>query len=235
MIERSIESFTVRSSHVLAVSTLRLDATFYSQSVAHALTVLEDSGMEIRQLGEITERVYMPGRFRRTYVSEEYGVPFLQGSHIIQFQPADVKYLSIAVHKNLDKLIIRSGWILLTRSGTAGRVALVPPQWDGWAASEHVFRIIPEESSGCPAGYLAVFLSSPLGQAQLRAQIYGAVVDELTEDQVRSIYVPIPRTLEQRERVQKVNDLALLSLSLRAEAASRATESSEELMEYFGS
>ena len=61
---------------------MRLDATSYNRNVLYALDVLEKSNMEIRVLGELTERIFMPARFKRNYVDENHGVPFLQGSHI---------------------------------------------------------------------------------------------------------------------------------------------------------
>jgi Type I restriction modification DNA specificity domain len=207
----------VPSSLVASDPGRRLDATFYNRGLGRALAALQASGMQTRRLGDVTKRVFMPTRFKRTYVSADHGVPFLQGSHVVQFRPADVKYLSRAAHKNLDQYLIRRGWLLVTRSGSTGRVALVPPEWDGWAASEHVFRVIPEER-GCPAGYLATFLESPIGQAQLSAQVYGAVVDELTEEQVRNIEVPMPSTQAQRRKVKQIDELAWKGLNERAAA-----------------
>jgi hypothetical protein len=218
LIERHIETFTVPSDLVTAEPQGRLDATFYNQGAVHALAALKASGMKTQRLGDITERVFMPTRFKRNYVSAEHGVPFLQGSHVVQFRPADLKYLSRAAHKNLDPYLIRHGWLLVTRSGSTGRVALVPPEWDGWAASEHIFRIVPKARGGCPAGYLATFLESPIGQAQLAAHVYGAVVDELTEEQVRSVEVPIPSTPAQRRKVKKIDEMAWRGLRERAAA-----------------
>jgi hypothetical protein len=222
VINRRIESFAVPSSLVGNAESLRLDAGFYSRRVMRALASLEASGMKTRPLGEITERVFIPTRFKRVYVSSEHGIPFLQGSHILQLEPADLKYLSTAAHKDLEPYLIRQGWLLVTRSGTTGRVALVPPEWDGWAASEHVFRIVPSAGDLCPPGYLATYLGSPTGQAQLSAQVYGAVVDELTEAQVRSVRVPVPSTKAQRLIVLEVNGLAMRSIKRRAEAVADA-------------
>jgi type I restriction enzyme S subunit len=232
VIEREIEAFAVPSNLVSADSARRLDATFYNRGVVRAFAALKASGMETRRLRDVTERVFMPTRFKRTYVSADHGVPFLQGSHVVQFRPADVKYLSTAAHKDLDQYLIRHGWLLVTRSGSTGRVALVPPEWDGWAASEHVFRIVPKER-GCPAGYLATFLESPIGQAQLSAQVYGAVVDELTEEQVRNIEVPMPSTQAQRRKVKQIDELAWKGLRERAAAVrafNRASEGLRSLM-----
>jgi type I restriction enzyme M protein len=227
MIDRRVESFTVSSDLVASEESLRLDASFYNRGVMRALAMLRASGMELMPLGDVTERVFMPTRFKRTYVSADHGVPFLQGSHVVQLQPADLKYLSTVAHQNLKPYVIRHGWVLLTRSGTTGRVALVPPEWDGWTASEHIFRIVPND--GCPAGYLATFLSSPLGQAQLSAQVYGAVVDELTEDQVRSIRIPIPSTRGQRLKVKKVDELMKEALHQRAEAVESTLRAASNL------
>jgi type I restriction enzyme, S subunit len=218
MLERRVESFRVASKFVDDTADLRLDASYYNPRALAAVQALDESGMEIRTLGDVAERVFIPPRFKRIYVDAAHGVPFLQGSHILQFRLTDLKYLSRKAHKGLDRWIIESGWILVTCSGTVGRVAIAPSHWDKWAASQHILRIVPKANSDCPAGYLATYLSSPIGQAQLTAQIYGAVVDELTEEQARSVRVPIPTTRAQRLKVKKINEMALESLRLRDEA-----------------
>jgi hypothetical protein len=228
MIARRVEAFTIPSSLITTEVQGRLDATFYNRGVVHALAALKASGMKTKLLGDVTERVFMPTRFKRTYVSAEHGIPFLQGSHVVQFRPADIKFLSTAAH-NIEPYLIHHGWLLVTRSGSTGRVSLVPPEWDGWAASEHVFRIVPKEKGGCPAGYLATFLESPIGQAQLSAQVYGAVVDELTEEQVRSVEVPLPSTQAQRRKVKQIDELAWKGLRERAAAVRSFGKASDDL------
>ena len=160
--QRSVEHFAVSSNVLAQTETRRLDASYFNPSVARALDTLKRSGLSLSPLGEITSRVFIPPRFKRIYVESEYGVPFLQGSHIVHFQPADVKYLSRTAHKRLDRWIIRSGWLLVTCSGTVGRVTICPSEWDGWAASQHILRIVPDESA-CLSGYLYAFLASPRG------------------------------------------------------------------------
>jgi Type I restriction modification DNA specificity domain len=229
MLERHIESFRIGSKLVEGTSELRLDASFYNPRVLAAVASLDQSDMEIRPLGEVAERVFIPPRFKRVYVDAAHGVPFLQGSHVLQLQITDLKYLSVKAHRDLQRWIIRSGWILVTCSGTVGRVTVTPPHWDGWAASQHILRIIPREDKDCPAGYLATYLASPLGQVQLTAQIYGAVVDELTEEQARSVRVPIPRTRAQRLQVKKINELAVEARQRRTEAVMSAESAARSL------
>jgi type I restriction enzyme S subunit len=229
MLERSVESFRIGSGLVEETSELRLDASFYNPRVLAAVAALDRSDMEIRPLGEVAERVFIPPRFKRIYVDADHGVPFLQGSHVLQLQLTDLKYLSIKAHKDLQRWIIRSGWVLVTCSGTVGRVTVAPSHWDGWAASQHILRVIPKEGGSCPAGYLATYLASPFGQVQLTAQIYGAVVDELTEEQARSVRVPVPRTRAQRLKIKKIDELAGEALQRRTEAVMSAESAARNL------
>ncbi len=216
--DKKLEYFAIDSHWLRQSGGLRLDASYYNPRVAHAIDSLRKSGLPLANLGAVTERVFIPNRFARTYVEKEHGIPFLQGSHIVHFQPADLKYVSPTVHQHIDKWVIRENWILVTRSGTVGRIAITPSSWDGWAASEHILRIIPHQNGIVPPGYLYAFLCSPIGQAQLTAQIYGAVVDELTEDQTRAVLVPTPKTKKQIEQVRLINELAMSSVLKRMEA-----------------
>lgn len=171
----------------------------------------------MKKLGDVTESIFIPPRFKRVYVDKEHGVPFLQGTHIVHFRPTDLKYLSQSAHKNLDAYTIKAGWVLVTRSGTVGRVAIALKQWNDWAASEHIFRVVPKADGSCPAGYIYAWLSSPLGQAQFNG-IYGAVVDELTADHVANILIPVPETEEQVDMVNSINDLVMDAVTTKERA-----------------
>lgn len=227
-------AFSVDAQWVRNSNGLRFDAAHYNPKLAKAIAMLRASGMELRPLGDVTERVFIPGRFKRVYVQKAHGVPFVQGSHIVHFQPADIKYISPAVHKKMDQWLIRENWLLVTRSGTVGRVAITPKSWDGWAASEHLLRIVPESGAECPPGYLHAFLQSFAGQSQLTSHIYGAVVDELTEDQAKGILVPIARTPAQRSAVKKINELGMEALHLRDAAVAAAMATFDRIAELLG-
>lgn len=173
--------------------------------------------MRVHRLGDLTKKVFIPPRFKRTYVDPDFGIPFLQGSHVVQFQPDDTKYLSRRAHDRLERWIIRDGWILVTCSGTVGRVTMCPPDWDGWAASQHIMRVVPDEDK-CPSGYLYSFLASSFGHVQLTANRYGAVVDELTEEHAKEILVPMPETAADWEIVDAINTDMFTAMKKRTEA-----------------
>jgi hypothetical protein len=224
--EITVEHFSIPSQLLHDSHGSRLDASHFNPRVAHALEVLRHSGMRLVPLGQITKRVFIPNRFKRSYVAEGFGLPFLQGSHVTHLQPADLKYVSAKVHKKIADWIIHRGWILVTRSGTVGRVAMTPQAWDGWAASEHILRVVPDDDL-CPSGYLYSFLASPLGHVQLTNQIYGAVVDELTEDQTKSVLVPLAVNAAQEKEIEAINDAIFEAVEARSLAVTLLTRAVE--------
>ena len=104
-----VDAFSVALPWLKQADDLRLDASFYNPRVAEALAILKRSGLLLQPLSAVTKRVFIPPRFKRIYVEKEHGVPFLQGSHVVHFQPAGIKYLSRVAHKRLDRWIIESG------------------------------------------------------------------------------------------------------------------------------
>lgn len=220
-------------SSQLYKSEARLDAAHYNEDTTDALRQLQSSGIEVEELGKVVERVFIPPRFKRIYVDQEHGTPFLQGTHLPHFKPADVKFLSRTAHKDLSPWIIRSGWVLVTCSGTIGRIAIALRQWDGWAASQHILRIVPLANGICPPGYIYSWLSSPLGQAQFH-NVYGAVVDEITANHVESILIPVPQTEEQIAIVNRVSNLAIQSVEAKEKALELDTSAISTIDQLFG-
>ena len=212
--ECRVEAYAIPFDLVEGSKTLRLDASFYNPGVAEALAGLKATKMKLAPLQDLVQEIILPPRCRRVYVDSEHGIPFLQGSHIVHYKPADLKFVSRTEQPHLDKLIIQSGWLLITRSGTVGRCVVVPDAWDGWAASEHAIRVVPDNAKA-PVGYLYSFLSSSYGQAQLTAQIYGGVVDELSEAQAGRVLVPVPTTTEQTKWVMMCAKYADEALDLK--------------------
>jgi len=226
----SAEAWSTSIASIVEDAALRLDAGYFNPDVDKMLAAISQAGMRAETLGSIASRVFIPARFARVYVASDHGVPFLQGSHVVHLQPANLKYLSREAHKNLDQWIIRSGWLLVTCSGTIGNVTICPPEWDSWAASQHILRIIPNEKK-CPSGYLCSFLASPLGQAQLMAKIYGGVVDEITEEQVASVKVPMPIDDEGWGWVRSIDAMMKKSVAERSKAVNLSTQAVDLFMD----
>ncbi len=188
----------------------RLDASYHVPVVRSVHRRLRSAVYPVVELGDISLDIVVAPRFKRVYVGREYGVPLLQGSHIPQLTPRDLQYISRTETKNLERWIIHEGWVLVTCSGTIGRVAMSTNRQDGWAASQHILRIIPDEARA-HAGYMAAFLMNPYGRHQLTSKIYGGVVDELTAEDTKEVLIPDPP----REVRDEIGDLVMRAFEMR--------------------
>lgn len=178
------KAFTVNTSGL----SDRFDASFHVPIIETIIKTLAKSKYKPVQLKHIVDQIIVAPRFKRVYVPKEYGSPFLQGSHLPQMRPYGLKYLSKTQQKDIDRWIIRKGWVLVTCSGTIGRVGMVSSYLDEWTASQHLLRVTADEGLTNP-GYIAAFLFTPYGQHQLKSKIYGGVVDELTEFDMGEIWI----------------------------------------------
>jgi len=195
----------------------RLDASYHVPIVAAILRILKKEAAEITTIGDprISKRIILPGRFARVYVQEGQGVPFFGGKQIFELDPSNKKFLSSAKHgkRIRSDLKLMRNMILVTRSGTIGRIALVPKHWENWIANEHIIRIVP--ASDDIAGYLYVFLASDYGYELITRFTYGAVVDEIDDKHVAQVAVPL---LKDSEVQSEINCLALEANEKRYEA-----------------
>lgn len=206
-------SFTVKLSEL----NNRCDCSYHIPIVKKIIEHLEKHAEEVTTVGDerISSAVILPGRFKRTYVSEGHGRVFIGGKQITELDPSNKKYLSVTQHDTRMKkeLSLSENMILITRSGTIGKITLVPKHWDNWVASEHLIRIVPISKD--IAGYLAVYLSTPYGKELVKRFTYGAVVDEIDASHVSNVAVPL---LKNKDAQKRINDLVLSANHKRYEA-----------------
>ena len=181
----SFETFTARSTSLNG----RFDASFHTPLATTAVETVRAGIYPPVYLADMCERIFLPGRFKRNYVIREYGVPFIQGSHIPLTKLYDLKYLARSDKRNLDRCRLSNQWVLISRSGTIGRLSVVSSIVEGSAASEHLIRIVPREQDYNP-GYVAMFLMTSYGQLQVQSKTYGGVVDELTDADLGEVVLP---------------------------------------------
>jgi type I restriction-modification system DNA methylase subunit len=201
------DAFTISTDAITLASDRRLNAAYYHPKTTGLRTKLKKaaSTYEVKRLGDVVERIWCPGRFKRNYVEGgDGGVPFLGGSNITQFFVTTEKFLH-PEDPRLGELVVEPGLILITRSGSTGIVSRVPEAWDGWAISEHVIRVKPKEAL-LSGDYLEAFLRSQYGKQLLQGGIFGSVIDEITPEYVGDLMIPIPRdgtVLRQVSNAQK--------------------------------
>lgn len=187
---------------------IRFDGSYHIPIIKSILNILKKNSKEILNIGdsEISQNVTLPGRFKRVYVDEGQGAVFFGGKQLFELDPSSKKYLSLVHHDKRikEELILTENMILVTCSGTIGKLNLVPKHWEGWAVNQHILRIIP--SSIKLAGYIYIWLNSEYGYELITRFTYGSVVDEIDKRHISKVAIPI---LKNHEIQNKINDLAL--------------------------
>ncbi|MCY3608236.1 MAG: N-6 DNA methylase [Acidimicrobiales bacterium] len=227
-------AFTVSSREILETDDLRLDASYYAPQLRNVAdrtwrAAHERRGIEqVRRLGELVvpRGIYYPGRHKRNYCDPgDNAVPFLSGTNILQSRAFGVKWQPHG-YKPISATLVEEGWILVTRSGSVGRVVYVGSSLagflvrDGVAVSEHVIRVRPNPTLVDP-GYVYAFLASSDGTALLSRGTYASVVQHLTPEHIGSIPIPLPAEENQRrigDEVRRAHDLAWQASSVDHDA-----------------
>lgn len=189
--EDSKRSFRVNVKDVKKAD--RIDASYFSPAAQTAMRDIISSvprGWQLKTVEDVTIDVFYPGRFKRAYVDKKHGVPFLSGANITRFTRVGVKYLSKNT-KNLKEYLVKQGWIFVTRSGTSGILVYADASFNDVAVSEHVIRIVPDETK-IDGGYLFAVLNNPIYEPILTSAITGSMVDEITPDFIKKLRIPVP-------------------------------------------
>ena len=211
--QKDVNSFSVKLSDM----KLRLDASYHLPIVDAITEHLKEYAAEVTTIGDkrISNDVILPGRFKRVYVEDGYGRVFIGGKQLWELDPENKKYLSLVHHGDriAKQLELHENMTLITCSGTIGKVALVGKQWENWTANQHIIRVVPANDD--MAGYINIFLASDYGFQLITHHTYGSVVDEIDDNHVREIPIPL---LKNQDVQQQINTLALEANAKRYEA-----------------
>ena len=209
----NVNAFSVKLSNLAG----RVDASYHLPTVDKIVEHLKKYAKEVTTIGDerISKQIILAGVFKRTYVEEEYGYPFLGGKEITQLSPKTEKYLSKPIHKKRyeKELKVTENTILVTDRGTIGTTTIVPRHWNGYAVSQNVLKLVPANNN--IAGYIYIFLNSEWGTELIRRQTYGSVVDMIDNNSLSSVEIPL---LKNQDIQNRINDLALKANQKRYEA-----------------
>ena len=154
---------------------------------------------------------YVCGRFKRIWV-EKSDMPIYQPSSIVDIKPTPDGYISAKTKTNIGNLRVKENQILMTCSGTIGKVSFVSRTLASKIFSHDLLRIDcrkPDE-----AGYIYAFLKSKIGNKILLTNSYGAVITHIEPEHLATVPIPDAPTMLKK----KIHDLIVRSYELRDES-----------------
>ncbi|MEM1407310.1 MAG: restriction endonuclease subunit S [Bacteroidota bacterium] len=219
-----LRNYSVKLSEL----SVRLDGSYHVSEAKSIIDILNQSANEVTFIGDnkISSEVLHPNRFKRVYASADNGVPFFGGKNLLDLNPTSGKYLALAQHEETinNELRVKENSLIVTRSGTIGKVALVPKHWHDWIGSDDLLRIYPFSRE--LAGYIFCWLNSPYGSLLLNRNVYGSVVDHIEVEHLERTEIPL---LKNQNKQNEINKLVLKANDLRHQAHLKEQQSIKEM------
>lgn len=209
----------------------------YNEAYQQVIRMAESDEFELHTLGSIA-RVFNGPRFKRPYADD--GVTegptirkYFTGTALTQLNSDNVKYLDSSranrqTAEHLNQLTIYQGYILISDSGTLGRVTYALRQHDGHVATNNLIRVVIEDEP--LRAYVYQFLKSDIGQSLLLKNAYGTNQEHLEPDIVSEIPIPIPSN---RRQVEEIGNAVISSIERLEEHLALANESVDLLGSLF--
>jgi len=156
---------------------------------------------KVVKIGDISSTLgsgITPRGGEKSYLSD--GIPLIRSQNVLMNKISldDVAFISLEVHRSMNRSEVKSGDLLLNITGASiGRVAYVPKSIKVANVNQHVCRIRFADSIS--SGYISYFLSYPKGQSQIMGSQFGTTRQGLNYGNVRAIKLPLPAILEQNQ------------------------------------
>jgi hypothetical protein len=123
----------------------------------------------------------------------EEGIPFLRITDLqgYFFEPDSLTYISPSVVDSLGDARVRTGDVIISRTGTLGVAVAIPETLSRSVFGSYFIRSRPDSNVVVPS-YLALYLNSPLGRIQVQRLSTGAIQTNLTIPAIENLKVIIP-------------------------------------------
>jgi hypothetical protein len=153
------------------------------------------------------------------------GVPYVRVVEMKGGVVAPLSMLKRAAPERAAKFgraTLKAGDLLISKDGTIGRVAIVPPELEGGSITQHLVR-----ASIHPflcREYIACAIRSQRSQNWLGGETKGVALQGVNVEDFRRLPLPIPPLAEQEEIVRRVENLFALADRLEARCGKAKTQ-----------
>ena len=210
--------------HAVRSINFRTDASYHLSEGQNVQRCIAASPYPLTTIKEVSEDIFIGNRAKRVYVKDSnHGIPFLSSSDILKADLDNVKFASKKYTPEIERMSLKKGWTLISRSGTIGNCAFANAKHAQKLASEDVIRLVPNNI--LRGGLVYAYLASKYGHSLLTQGTFGAVIQHIEPAFVGSIAIPFFPDSFQRE----VDNLVQEAARLREEA----TDAHEYAISFF--
>ncbi|EGF12872.1 restriction endonuclease subunit S [Dialister micraerophilus] len=191
----------------------RLEASVFDVECKHARDLVKKSIYGYTEIDIDKDLIdcYTRPRFKRIWLDKsEY--PIYQPTSMLDIYPKNDGYISKLTETNIESLRVLDGQILITCSGTIGKVSFVSETLNGKIFSHDLLRI--RFKNDYDNGYFYTFLKTNVGNSILKSNKYGSVISHIEAEHINEVLLPkAPLNLK-----KTIHDLILQSYAKRDES-----------------
>lgn len=220
---------------------LKLNPQFFLPSLNRTLqriVSLDGNEFTVERLGDrIASRIWKGSRFKREDLEvdspNDNTVEYMTPSSVFM-RGEGVKYLDVSkCDERRREEILRHraqvGEILITRSGTLGRVTIVGRTLEGVVLSDDLIRVWVEDLA--LRALVFAFLRSPGGHDQLLRNEYGTVQQHLEPSHVADLVLPLP---DDESKLAEMMSTVTSALEARERSIEMETKADEQMLDLLG-
>ncbi len=179
-------TWSVTRASVIASGDRRLEAEAYlSDGYGRRLSV-ESRPSGWKHLGGLAN-VWQPARLKGVIVDPSRGVPFLSAGQVFESVPRARKWLSLSQTTGAKDCYVPRGTLLMSRSGTVGKVIVAHEPHVNVVLSDDLLRIAPRDES--LLGWLYAYMRTPTFRMMATTLRYGHIVKHLEVQHLKSLPV----------------------------------------------
>lgn len=193
----------------------RIDGEFYNYKCLENEIRLKKSGVKIKILNDIIERMNSPigwqGIPSTSYLPHGLGVPLIRVQNISDLILDEESLIGVEenIYDEQPAIQAQANDIIITRVGTIGRVCRIPEKINRIAMGQNLTRVKLKETI-IESGFMLAYMSSKFCQIQMKRYAYGGVQASLTNKNIKQLLVPIPSPEVQKfigDKVRKAEEL----------------------------
>lgn len=187
-------SWGLARASLLGSGDRRMEASSYLSDGYGLRVAIEARQAGWSQIGELAH-VWQPGRLKGIQVPKNFGLPFLAAGQVFEAQPSARKFLSPDKTPELEARFVNHGTILLSCSGTVGRVTVAHHPHDGHIITHDLLRIDPTDADA--RGWIYAFMRTTSFRDMATSSHYGHMIKHLEPDHVNAL--PIVKISEPQQ------------------------------------
>lgn len=200
----SFKKVGTRSIREIITHDKRMDAPFNSGPGRNIYDqILINDHITLKDIA----RVFHPILFGKKQIkgSANTGNPLYKSSSMVKQKPETDFWLSRKKINAYNKLQVKEGWVLISRTGTVGNVSRIGSVMHNSFIDDHMIRVEPKKGF---EGLCYFYLKSSYGKKLIEFQKYGSVQEVINSEYIERI--PISKFLTESDLSKQLNSAVRL-------------------------